>query len=477
MTVPTLVVLLAAAIGVLVLPRRWVPVPFLLVACYVPKAQTLDLGPLSFTVLRTLTVIALIRMLLRSDWKGARWGASDYLMFIWAALMVGTVALHQDPASQVVGRLGLALDGLGLYLVFRLFCRSEADIIFICTALALLLAPLGLLMVYEKASMHNLLSIFGGLPSAPLIRDGHVRAQGPFRHAILAGTIGALSVPFMAALWRTRRAIAAIGLIACLCIVVSSTSSGPFMSLAIGLASLALWPFRRHIYIARWACVALYLALAVVMSRPPYFLMAKIDVAGGSTGWHRARLIQASLDHLNEWWLAGTDVTRHWMATGVTWSHEQTDVTNHYIALGVLGGLPLLLSFLGVMALAFHHVSQRLRNADAGPASSPFLAWALGSALFTIAITSVSISYFDQSILWVYMTIACCSAIAVDATVQSRVPAAEISVRSAGRTRRHVRQRAASAAVDVARPPASVRTRRRRRVPLQHGDALRSTKR
>jgi hypothetical protein len=141
------------------------------------------------------------------------------------------------------------------------------------------------------------------------------------------------------------------------------------------------------------------------------------------------------LDHLDEWWLAGTDVTRHWMATGVTWSHEQTDVTNHYIALGVLGGLPLLLSFLGVMALAFHHVSQRLRNADAGPASSPFLAWALGSALFTIA------------------------------------------VRSTGRTRRHVRQRAASAAVDVARPPASVRTRRRRRVPLQHGDALRSTKR
>jgi hypothetical protein len=476
MTIPTFVVLLVASIGVLVLPRRWVPVPFLLVACAIPKAQTLDLGPLSFTVLRTLTVTALVRMLLRSDWQGTRWGASDYLMFVWAALMVGTVALHQDPASQIVGRLGLALDGLGLYLVFRLFCRSDADIIFVCTALALLLAPLGLLMVYEKASMHNLLSVFGGLPSAPLIRDGHVRAQGPFRHAILAGTIGALSVPFMAALWRTRRAIAAIGLIACLFIVVSSTSSGPFMSLAIGLVSLALWPFRRHLYIARWACVTSYLALAVVMSRPPYFLMAKIDVAGGSTGWHRARLIQASLDHLDEWWLAGTDVTRHWMATGVTWSHEQTDVTNHYIALGVLGGLPLLLSFLGVIAVAFYHVSQRLRIDDAQPASS-FLAWALGSALFTIVITSVSISYFDQSILWVYMTIACCRTIAIDATARDSVPATQNIAAPTYRTRRRARERAASAAVDVVRPPAAVQARRRRRARLQHDDALQATRR
>lgn len=411
MSTPTLSVLLIAVAGVFLLPRRWVPVPFLLLACYIPKAQTLDLGPFSFTVLRTLTIAALVRVLLRRDWKGISPGVADYLMVAWAALMVGTVALHQDPALQVVGRLGLALDGFGLYLVFRLFCRSHRDITTLCLALAVMLVPLALVMAYEKIAAHNLLSVFGGVPGVPLIRDGQIRAQGPFRHAILAGTIGALSVPFMVALWPRYRIAAAIGILASLCIVVASYSSGPLMSLAAALFALSLWPLRRHLSLLRWGAVGLYLLFAAVMNRSPYYLLAEIDLTGGSTGWHRARLIEASMTHLNEWWLAGTDYTRHWMPTGVSFSPDHADLTNHYIALGVFGGLPLLLSFLAVLVIAFHRVGRQ----------SSFLAWTLGSALFAIAITSVSISYFDQSILWLYMTIAfCCTVSGEPAVAVSR---------------------------------------------------------
>jgi hypothetical protein len=99
------------------------------------------------------------------------------------------------------------------------------------------------------------------------------------------------------------------------------------------------------------------------------------------------------------------------MATGVSWSANHTDLTNHYIALGVYGGLPLLVSFVAVMTLSFYYVG---RHVSADPAMGPasFMAWATGSALFAIAVTSVSISYFDQSVLWLYMTTGFCGNLA-----------------------------------------------------------------
>jgi hypothetical protein len=439
MTSWALASLSVASVGVLLLPRRWASVPFILLACYIPTTQRLDFGSFSFTPLRALMIVAFARLLARRDWSGMALVSTDALMTIWAILLVATVAFHQNPDLQVVSRLGLALDGLGLYLVFRLFCRSRDDIILVCTALAILLVPLAIIMAYERVSAHNLLAFIGGVPAISQIRDGHIRAQGPFRHPILAGTVGALSVPLVAALWPTRRLIAAAGLASGVCIVVSATSSGPLMSLAVALGSLALWPLRSRVGLAPWLGVGVYLLLAAVMNRPPYYLMARIDLTGGSTGWHRARLIQATLDHLSEWWMVGTDYTRHWMPTGVTWNPDQTDLTNHYIALGVLGGLPLLMTFLAVMGASFRRAGQCLRANSEAATSAAFLSWAIGSALFTLAVTSVSIAYFDQSILWMYMTFAFCNALsdgdAATPEVRERTPDRTTALRWRSRRR------------------------------------------
>jgi hypothetical protein len=129
------------------------------------------------------------------------------------------------------------------------------------------------------------------------------------------------------------------------------------------------------------------------------------------------------------------------MPTGVSWSPDHTDLTNHYIALGVYGGLPLLLTFLAVMAMSFHRVGRQLAADRTRPTTS-FLPWALGSALFAIAITSVSISYFDQSLLWLYMTIAFCGALsgepAVAVVTRARTSAAAIVASHRARRRMHV---------------------------------------
>lgn len=441
MSAPTLIVLLVALLAVFALPRRWASVPFLVVACYIPRPERLDLGPFSFTTLRILTVAALLRAALRRDWKELVPDTTDYLMLLWAAVLVGTVSLHRDPSTQVVERLGLALDGLGLYFVFRLFTRSQDDIAAICGALAVVVIPLAALMLYEKTSGHNLLSFFGGIPAAPQVRNGSFRAQGPFRHSILAGTVGAISVPFVATLWSTRRRLSAIGLVACFGIVISSTSSGPLVSLLLAVTALSLWPFRGHLRLIRWSTVVLYLLLDMVMHRPAYYLMADVDLTGSSDAWHRARLIQSSIEHLNEWWLAGTDYTRHWMPTGVTWSPDQTDLTNHYIALGVYGGLPLVLTFVAIGFVSFRRVGRQLALERSLIGQRPFLTWAIGSALFAIAVTGLSVSFFDQSILWLYMSVAFCTALSNRFTSPTaRRPLTQTTTAATHRSRRRQRR-------------------------------------
>jgi hypothetical protein len=149
-----------------------------------------------------------------------------------------------------------------------------------------------------------------------------------------------------------------------------------------------------------------YIALDVVMKDPAYFLIARIDLAGGSTGWYRARLIESAFEHLNEWWLAGTDYTRHWMHVAVTWSPNHTDITNHYLQMGVTGGLPLILLFIAILVKGFSFVGQTLRKPGDLPQENLFIIWAFGASLFAHASTFISVSYFDQSFVFLYLTLA-----------------------------------------------------------------------
>ena len=99
------------------------------------------------------------------------------------------------------------------------------------------------------------------------------------------------------------------------------------------------------------------------MKAPAYYLLARIDLTGSSTSWHRAALIDMALGHLSEWWAFGTDHTRHWMPYGVPWSDNHSDITNYYISMGVNGGLPLMLLFIAILAKAFY-AGRWLREAE-----------------------------------------------------------------------------------------------------------------
>jgi len=399
--------MLVNAVALLIVPRRWAALPLLAGACYVTNAQNIELGPFHFTVLRLLIVIGVLRaIVLREHIQGSFVGL-DWIWLLWGIWLIFSGLFHTPFDDAVVFRLGIVFNAYGLYFLIRIFCRDTNDLSQTIRLTAFILVPIALEMIYEKLSARNAFAFLGGVPAEVMERDGKLRAQGPFAHPILAGTVGGICVPLMLALWHQYSRAAKIGLLACLVIIAASKSSGPLMTTFTGVAAVTLWHWRRSTRKLLVAAALLYIAIGLFSSRPTYYvLLNRIDLTGSSTGWHRAELIKQSINHFDEWWFSGTDYTRHWMPTGVTWNANHTDITNHYLLYGVWAGMPLMLLFIVGLCLAFRYVGETIRLRAYSPNNQQFIIWCLGASLFAYAVTSISVAFFDQSATFLYLIMA-----------------------------------------------------------------------
>ena len=403
----------------LVLPRRLAVVPLLVGACYSGPLAVIDVGPASLTVFRVLVFVGVLRVLGRGERIEGGLNRVDGLVVSWGVVLVLTGLLHAEGALTY--RAGLIVNDVGGYILLRVFIRDIDDVRHVAKVLSIVLIPVALAMLLEKATGRNLFATLGGFAD-PNIRDGLIRARGPFVHPILAGTVGATSLALVATQWKRHRKHAIAGILACLGIVFACTSSGPLMVLIFLLVGLGFWRVRDQMRAVRWLALAAIIALDIVMKDPVYFLMARIDLTGSSKGYHRAQLIRSSIEHLDEWWLAGTDYTRHWMATGIHANSQHTDITNHLLANGVLGGLPLMTVFVLVLVAGFGAVGKALRASKAAPVEQQWLIWTLGAVLFAHVANFFSISLFDQSIVFFYLVLACIGgALAIQPAPESAV--------------------------------------------------------
>lgn len=406
MTLPAVVFLLVSVVAIWVVPRAWAPVPLLAGACYMTLGQGIEVAGLGFPIIRLLLLAGVLRVLLRSERPAGGLLGMDKLLFAWAAWAIVASTYHDNPKATLVNYLGMVYNAFGTYFLIRCFCQNADDLLRVVRITAWILVPLATEMLIEQLIQRNLFAIFGGVPETPAVRNGGVRSQGPFEHAILAGTVGAVCIPMMMGLWRRHPISAKLGLVACAVMVLTSASSGPITSVLLAIFALGLWRWRHWTKQMRIAAVVGYILLDLVMKAPPYYLIARMDIVSGSTGWHRAELINSSLKHLHEWWLTGTDYTRHWMPTGVSWSPDHTDITNHYIAQGVRGGLPLTFLFIALLWCGFRYIGESVRFFAYWDAERGFFAWSFGAGLFAHAATCLSVSYFDQSILFLYLALA-----------------------------------------------------------------------
>jgi hypothetical protein len=406
MTPTAIAFAIVSTLMLLLLPRRWAPFPLLAGACYMTVGQSIEIGPFTFTVLRLLIAAGFVRAVVRGESLSGRWNWLDSLILAFGAWLCISSVFHQNVSATLVTHLGLVYGTWGIYFLLRIFCSSVEDVSVLCRITALVLLPVALAMIYEQTAFRNIFSVLGGVPPTPQIRDGRIRAFGPFAHPILAGTVGGVVLPLMIGVWRLSRPSALVGILSCLTIVGASASSGPVMSAAVGCGAMAAWPLRKYARLFRWTLLGTYLALLVVMDRPPYYVIQRLEVVGGSTGWYRSRLIESAFEHIDEWWIGGTDYTRHWMTRATTISETHTDITNHYLAIGVMGGLPLLLLFVATLVKAFSIVGRGLRTAEIGGSRERFVVWGLGCSVAAHTVTCISVSYFDQSFLFLYLPLA-----------------------------------------------------------------------
>lgn len=400
------IILFINSILILLLPRRWAALPFLIAVCYITRSSVLDLGPLSFNAIRILIGIGFIRVAIRGEHLHVKINGLDKLILMWGVWAIVSSLFHDNPSATLISRLGLTYDIYGIFFLIRILCQSWKDLIGLISITAIILIPVAFEMIYEKLKGYNIFFAMAGEPTHAIVRAGKIRARGPFAHPILAGTVGAVCLPLMLGIWHKNRRLATVGSIACLIMIFASESSGPILSALVALAVLCMWRIRYKIRFLGWLIVLGYISLDLYMNSPAYYILSYIDLTGGSTGWHRARLIQSAIEHLSEWWIVGTDYTRHWMPTGVSWSPQHTDITSHYLQMGVLGGLPLLIIFVAIIFRCFSYVIQMIERENVLSKNYQFMLWTLFASLFAHAATCVSVYYFDQSIMFFYLTLA-----------------------------------------------------------------------
>jgi hypothetical protein len=274
-------------------------------------------------------------------------------------------------------------------------------------------------MVKEQLTLQNVFGLLGGVQIIPEIRENKIRSQGSFQHAILAGVFAATLLPLFFMLYKNGKAHfwGAIGIVSATAMTVTSQSSTPLLAYAAGVLAICLWPIRKRMRTVRWGLVLMLIVLALIMKAPVWFILAHIDLTGGSSGYHRAELVDQFIHHFSDWWLIGTKDAGNW-------GWDMWDVQNQYVDTGETGGLAAFIAFILLISRAFSRVGVG-RLAATGDKPQEWLFWFLGSALFANCLAFIGANYFDQTkISWFFLLAIICAttAPAVQASVAEVSP-------------------------------------------------------
>ena len=411
-----LILLLVLVVGVLVLiwPRGRVIAPFIAAAILIPLDQVLVIGGLHFPMLRVLALFGIARLLrdkLSSKSRIFSGGINKIdlavILFALFTALAGILLFRQSGA--LIFQLGNIYSTFGIYFLLRFLIRTEEDIVVMVRTLAYVAAVVALVMTWEIVTGHNPYALLGGaragLYANVVERADRFRALGCFGHPILAGTFGAILVPLFVMLWqrgRKNRVLAGVGLVAATVITLTSNSSTPILAYAGGVMALCLWPIRNWMRVVRWGVVITIVSLHMVMKAPVWHLISRIDISGGSSGYHRFMLVDQCIRHFGDWWLVGVKST-------YDWGWDMWDTANQYVGICDSSGLLPFLLFLAIIVYGFKYLG-RARKLAENRKQQIFL-WALGAALFANVVAFVGISYWDQTqVVWLGLLAAICAA-------------------------------------------------------------------
>jgi hypothetical protein len=397
-----IVFLILASILILVVRRQYVIYPFLFAAVLVPLSQVVIVGGVHFMALRILVLVGWLRVIVGSAFPGKQAAVAPltsidkaFLLWMISSTVMFTVLWGQW--GSFINAMGIAYTDLGLLFLFRFLIRDNDDVERSIKALGYVCIVCGVLMLGEQIVHLNVFGYFGDVPSLNVeFREGKYRSQASFLHPLLAGAFGATIIPLFIGLWvknKKARVAASIGLMGCLLMAVTSMSSTSLMAMFAGFCALCLWPLRRRMRLVRWTVASVLIALHLVMKAPVWALIARIDLMGGSSGYHRFELVNQTIIRFKEWWLVGT-------TNQANWGWDMWDSIDWYVAQCTSGGLLTLILFVAIIVYGFKRIGKSRKEAEiVNDRNTEFFMWTLGATLFSNAITFIGVSYFDQSIV------------------------------------------------------------------------------
>lgn len=389
-----LAAMIIAIVLMFVLPRKYVILPFLIALFLCPAGQELYVGGVHLFVTRILILAGWLR-LFTSRLAGHKiWTeitSLDKVFFAWAAVRALAFVIRYPQTGAMVYQAGFLIDAIGGFFLIRALIRDDDDIDRIIKLFVGIVVVLALTMVYEEFTGVDVFGIIGHAPILPELRNGHVRALGPFEHPLLAGAFVATLVPLFFWLWKSGKArfLAVVGMVAATIASFTTQCSTPIFAYGAAALALCFWPMRRAMRLVRWGIVATLVGLQIVMKANVWWIIQHMDVIGGSSGWHRAELIDVFIKQFPKWWLIGT-------ANNANWGFMTWDTLNEYVQQGEQGGLLTLILFIALICICFRWLGNA-RKASGNDRMRQWYFWILGAAVFAHIIGFIGVSYFDQT--------------------------------------------------------------------------------
>jgi hypothetical protein len=402
--------MLIAIALILVLPRRTVITCFLMSCLCIPVGQVVVVAGVHFTVLRILIIAGLVRRAqsLPGGKFGGRFNGVDRAVVLWTVAALTVLSLQWMDTQALIHNLGDFVDALGGYLVVRFLVTDREAIRRTITTLAVICTIQGVCMTNEQMTHVNVFGLIGGYVGIT-IRDGKVRAEGVMG-CLYAGAFAGASIPLFLWLWTEgkSRMIAIAGLAGAIAMVITSNSSSSWMALAGGLVGLAFWPLRKQMRLMRWGLALILVALHLVMKGPVWSLIARVDLTGSSSGYHRYYLVDNCIRHFSDWWLLGYRYYNDW-------GWDMWDLCNQFVVAALTGGLVTLVFYVAIFSRSFGAVGTARKQVD-GDRREEWLLWCLGSALFGVVVVHFGINYMAQMMMSLFPLLACISMAAFEAS-------------------------------------------------------------
>jgi len=414
---PLVAVAMLIAIGLIVaLPRKKAIAPFLLAFFTIPFGQVLVLGGLHFTMLQILTLTVLGRMaVFRGSGSEKRFAggfnALDKVVVLWSLSALAIFAFEFMDAQALIKGLGDLVISLGGYLAARFLIPDREAVRRAVKVLAVVCVIQGVCMVSEQFTHQNVFNFAGAYD--PTIREGHIRSEGAMG-TLCAGPFAGVLIPLFLWLWTEKKSrIAAFaGIAGATAMVFTSHASTSWGAYGASLVGLGFWPLRKRMRLVRWGLVTNLVALHLVMKGPVWSLLERIDLTGGSSGYHRYKLVDNCIRHFGDWWLLG-------YKNYGDWGWDMWDLSNQFIVNAVTGGLVTLVLYIVIFKRSFRAIGKARRRVE-GDRRQEWLFWCLGSALFANVVAHFGVNYGYQLMICLFVLLVGISV----ATSGARRPAA-----------------------------------------------------